>query len=114
MDLVKLHLLNGGFNHDDWDLTDGNNCLKLFSYQNSKRSTMNPMMIKAILKLCTSKQLFKYFFIVASFSLLLLYFNFILLDISFSIEDVKFLRPARAVDDNQTTINALTKINLVL
>ena len=33
MDLAKLHLLNGGFNHDNWDLTDENNCLKLFSYQ---------------------------------------------------------------------------------
>ena len=28
MDLAKLHLLNGGFDHDNWDLTDGNNCLK--------------------------------------------------------------------------------------
>ena len=34
MDLAKLHLLNGGFDRDNWDLTDGNNCLKLFSYQN--------------------------------------------------------------------------------
>ena len=33
MDLAKLHLLNSGFDHDDWDLTDGNNYLKLFSYQ---------------------------------------------------------------------------------
>ena len=34
MDLAKLHLLNGGFDRDNWDLTDGNNFLKLFSYQN--------------------------------------------------------------------------------
>ena len=33
MDLAKLHLLNGGFDHDNWDLTDGNNCLQLVSYQ---------------------------------------------------------------------------------
>ena len=33
MDLAKLHLLNGGFDHDNWDLTDGNKCLKLVSYQ---------------------------------------------------------------------------------
>ena len=33
MDLAKLHFLNGGFGHDNWDLTDGNNCLKLVSYQ---------------------------------------------------------------------------------
>ena len=25
MDLAKLRLLNGGFDHDNWDLTDGNN-----------------------------------------------------------------------------------------
>ena len=30
---AKLHLLNGGFYHDIWDLTDENNCLKLVSYQ---------------------------------------------------------------------------------
>ena len=33
MDLAKLHLLNGGFDHDNWDLTDGSNCLNLVSYQ---------------------------------------------------------------------------------
>ena len=33
MDLAKLHLLNGGFDHDNWDLTDGSSCLKLVSYQ---------------------------------------------------------------------------------
>ena len=33
MDLAKLHLLNGGFVHDNWELTDENNCLKLVSYQ---------------------------------------------------------------------------------
>ena len=33
IDLAKLHFLNGGFDHDNWHLTDGNNCLKLVSYQ---------------------------------------------------------------------------------
>ena len=33
MDLAKLHLLNSGFDHDNWDLTDGSNCLKMVSYQ---------------------------------------------------------------------------------
>ena len=33
MVLAKLHLLSGGFDHDNWDLTDGNECLKLVSYQ---------------------------------------------------------------------------------
>ena len=33
MDLAKLHLLNGGFDRYNWDLTDGNNCLKLVSYR---------------------------------------------------------------------------------
>ena len=33
MDLAKLHLLNDGFDHDNWNLTDGNTCLKLVSYQ---------------------------------------------------------------------------------
>ena len=33
MDLAKLHLLNDGFDRDNWNLTDGNNCLKLVSYQ---------------------------------------------------------------------------------
>ena len=32
MDLAKLHLLSGGFDHNNWDLTDGNNCFKLFLY----------------------------------------------------------------------------------
>ena len=35
MDMAKLHLLNGGFDHDNWDLADGSNYLKLFSYQYS-------------------------------------------------------------------------------
>ena len=30
MDMAKLHVLNGGVDHDNWDLTDGNKCLKLF------------------------------------------------------------------------------------
>ena len=30
MDLAKLHLLNGGFDHDNWDLADGSNCLSWF------------------------------------------------------------------------------------
>ena len=29
MDLAKLYLLNGGFDHDNWDLTDESNCLKI-------------------------------------------------------------------------------------
>ena len=33
MDLAKLHLLNSSFDRDNWDLTDGNNYIKLFSYQ---------------------------------------------------------------------------------
>ena len=33
MDLAKLHLLNGGFDHGNWNLTDGNTCLKLVSHQ---------------------------------------------------------------------------------
>ena len=30
MDLAKLHLLNDGFDHDNWNLTDENNCLSWF------------------------------------------------------------------------------------
>ena len=30
MDVAKLHLLNGGFDHDNWDLNDGSNCLSWF------------------------------------------------------------------------------------
>ena len=33
MDVAKLHLLNGGFDHDNWNLYDESNCLKLVSYQ---------------------------------------------------------------------------------
>ena len=33
MDVAELHLLNGGFDHDNWDRNDGSNCLKLVSYQ---------------------------------------------------------------------------------
>ena len=33
MDMAELHLLNGGFDHDNCNLNDGSNCLKLVTYQ---------------------------------------------------------------------------------
>ena len=50
MDLAKLHLLSGGFDHDNWDLPDGNNCFKLFLYHycyNRKLSKRSGAAIKS-------------------------------------------------------------------
>ena len=51
MDLAKLHLLNCGFDHDNWNLTDGNNCLKLSSYQHCNNWKLQKRIGAAIKKL---------------------------------------------------------------